>query len=248
MFQKLKKSLKKIAVPIILISLGSAGWASQIVEGADKNNVQVNISGKEQNRLSVEGRRIVSVVPTKEGVLTTAKDEKFGVLYFSLTDESSMAGNTTVFVTDDKGTSYKLILVPKPVSGEDIVIKPPVDKAVQRAATSRGEGRAVSYQRKIKDLMLMMADESLKEAVDEITVNKEVPLWKEGKLFFLSKFLDAGFVGEKYRLTNVSPSEMVLAEQELYRKGVRAIAIEQHTLAPGEGTNIFLVRERKENE
>nr|WP_228840939.1 type-F conjugative transfer system secretin TraK [Pseudomonas aeruginosa] len=106
----------------------------------------------------------------------------------------------------------------------------------------------VSYQRRIKDLMLVMADDELKDSVETIPVNKEVPLWKEGRLILVAKYMDGEVVGEKYRLTNVSPSEMLLVEQELYRRGVRAIAVEHHTLMQGDGTDIYIVRERKDNE
>ena len=96
--------------------------------------------------------------------------------------------------------------------------------------------------------MLVMADDDLKDSVETIAVNKEVPLWKEGRLILVAKYMDGDVVGEKYRLTNVSPSEMLLVEQELYRRGVRAIAVEHHTLMQGDGTDIYIVRERKDNE
>jgi conjugal transfer pilus assembly protein TraK len=150
-------------------------------------------------------------------------------------------------VSDEKGITYKLILVPRPVAGEEIIIRPPTEKATpsRRAAA---DGRAVSYQRRIKDLMLVMSDDELKDSVETIPVNKEVPLWKEGRLVLVAKYMDGEVVGEKYRLTNVSPSEMLLVEQELYRRGVRAIAVEHHTLAKGDSTDIYIVRERKDNE
>ena len=96
--------------------------------------------------------------------------------------------------------------------------------------------------------VLVMADDELKDSVETIQVNKEVPLWKEGRLILVAKYMDGEVVGEKYRLTNVSPSEMLLVEQELYRRGVRAIAVEHHTLMQGDGTDIYIVRERKDNE
>ena len=83
--------------------------------------------------------------------------------------------------------------------------------------------------------LLVMADDELKDSVETIAVNKEVPLWKEGRLILVAKYMDGEVVGEKYRLTNVSPSEMLLVEQELYRRGVRAIAVEHHTLMQGDG-------------
>lgn len=49
-------------------------------------------------------------------------------------------------------------------------------------------------------------------------------------------------VGEKYVLTNTGKTPMRLVEQELYRKGVVAVAIENMHLEAGQSTNIYVVR------
>ena len=233
--------------PILLLLLAIESNATQDVHDAEKHHKEVNISAVEQNRLAIDGRRIASVVPSQKGVITYQKDETVGALYFALSSESPNHGTVTLFVTDQKGVTYKLILVPRPIAGEEIIIHPPTEKPTL-SSRSAADGRAVSYQRRIKDLLLVMADPDLGKSVEAIDVNMDVPLWKEGRLTLVSKVMDNDMVGEKYSLTNVSPSEMILVEQELYRRGVRAVAIEHHTLAPGDSTEIYIVRERKENE
>jgi conjugal transfer pilus assembly protein TraK len=243
MFPRSKKSLSAILLSLLAFEAA----ATQVVENADRGHVQVNISVNETNRLAIEGRRIANVVPSVKGVLSGQKDEVLGAYYFTLASESPNQGTVTVFVSDEKGVTYKLILVPRPVAGEEIIIRPPGEKATP-SSRAAADGRTVSYQRRIKDLMLVMADDELKDSVETIAVNKEVPLWKEGRLVLLAKYMDGDMVGEKYRLTNISPSEMLLVEQELYRRGVRAVAVEHHTLMQGDGTDIYIVRERKDNE
>lgn len=242
MYPKLKKSLSAILLNLLALE----AQATQTVSDADRNHVQVNISVNEANRLAVEGRRITNVVPSQKGVLTWQKDEALGALYFTLSAEGPNQGTVTLFVSDDQGVTYKLILVPRPVAGEEIVLRPPAEKGASRSAIA--DGRAVSYQRRIKDLMLVMTDDELKDAAEVVSVNKDVPLWKEGRLVLLDKYLSGDLVGEKYRLTNVSSGDMLLVEQELYRSGVRAVAVEHQTLAKGDATYIFIVRERKEHE
>ncbi|MEN9905305.1 MAG: hypothetical protein RLZZ555_1870, partial [Pseudomonadota bacterium] len=83
---------------------------------------------------------------------------------------------------------------------------------------------------------------------EAVPVNREVPLWKEARLVLLARYPDSDMVGEKYRLSNASPSPMLLVEQELYRRGVRAVSVEHHTLMPGDGTHVYVVRERKDHE
>lgn len=245
MLPRFKKSLS-----LILVSLAvSEAYATQVVERADQAHVQVPISARETNRLAIEGRRIASVVPSVKGALSGQKDEALGAFYFTLANDSHSHGTVTLFVSDEKGVTYKLLLVPRPIAGEEIIIRPPEEKERQVPVARTDEtGRALSYQRRIKDLMLIMADESLSNSIQPVEVNREVPLWKEGRLVLLSKYPEGELVGEKYRLTNVSQASMLLVEQELYRRGVRAVAIDRHTLAQGDSTDIFIVRERRGDE
>lgn len=81
MSQKLKNLLKTILLSLLL---NANAYATQRIAHADKGHQQANISAHEQNRLSVEGRRIASVVPSQKGVISTIKDEALGALYFTL--------------------------------------------------------------------------------------------------------------------------------------------------------------------
>jgi conjugal transfer pilus assembly protein TraK len=223
--------------------------ATQLIENSNSQHVQVNISARETNRLAIEGRRIVNVVPGQAGMIKAKKDEVQGALYFTLDPDSPATGTIALFVDDDQGVTYKLILVPRAISAEEIILRPPADKRAAVKRTVTADGRAASYERRIKDLMLVMTDDELQDsAAEKVDVNREVPLWKEGRLILASKYLMGDFVGERYHLTNVSSSDMLLVEQELYRRGVRAVSVKNQTLAPGNATEIYIVRERKENE
>jgi len=219
-----------------------------VIEGATLSHVEVNISAKEQNRLAVQGRQISTVVPSSKGAITYQKDEAQGALYFALSGNAPEGATVTLFVGDDKGQTYKIILVPKNIPGEEVILKPPVERESSSLSSTGGAGRAALYQRSAKEMTLWMTDESLSNRMEKVLVNKEMPLWKEGRLIYVSRMLQSNLVGETYRLTNTSASPMVLVEQELYRRGVRTVAIEFHTLAPGDGTDIFIVRDRKTNE
>lgn len=236
----------------MILPLGSllcslSATATQLVAGSDRSHVQVNVSVNEQNRLAIDGRRIGTVVPSQKGAIIYKKDEDTGALYFSFPKESTH-GTVTLFVNDEVNptVTYKLILVPRSIAGEEIIIKPPAAK-VSAAARTGGDGRAYSYQRKVKDLILSMTDDTNPDS-DAISVNQVVPLWKEGRLVLLKKYPYGDLVGEKYRLTNVSPTDMLLVEPELYRRGVIAVSVENQTLAQNDQTLIFIVRGRKDDE
>lgn len=246
MFSKFKKWSN---LTLLGLSVSSQVEATQLIDNAHQQHVQVNISARESNRLAVEGRRIANVVPGQAGQIVAKKDEAQGVLYFSLNPEAPVNGTVSLFVTDEQNTTYKLVLVPRAIAAEEIVLRPPADKPVSAKKGAGADGRATSYERRLKDLVLVMADDELQDAsVDKVDVSREVPLWKEGRLVLESKFMQADFVGEKYRLTNVSATDMLLVEQELFRRGVRVVSVRNQTLAPGDSTYIYIVRERKDNE
>ncbi len=50
--------------------------------------------------------------------------------------------------------------------------------------------------------------------------------------------------GEHYVVTNKTPSNLILLEQEFYRKKVVAVSIENLNLLPGQSTNVYVVREK----
>lgn len=248
MYSKSKKSLSAIPLlSLLLLSLDAS--ATQVVDGCYATHQQVNISAREQNRLAIDGRRIGTVVPSQKGVISYVKDEQAGALYFTLASDTPNSGTVTLFVSDEQNpaATCKLILVPRPIAGEEIIIKPPAESRTSAAGRKGGDGRALAYQRHAKDMILQMADEESRD-LEPIPVNQEIPLWKEARLVMLSKYLDGDLVGEKYRITNVSDTDMLLVEQELYRKGVVAVVIENHTLPSKGQTLIFIVRGRKDNE
>jgi conjugal transfer pilus assembly protein TraK len=88
----------------------------------------------------------------------------------------------------------------------------------------------------------MASDEPGDLRVEEM--NQPVELWAEARFTLLTTFEGRELSGEKYLLVNVSQAPMVLAEEEFNRDGgdVVAVSIETHTLAPGESTNVFVIR------
>ena len=217
--------------------------AAQLIENSDTQSVQVNVSARETNRLSIAGRRIANVIPAQAGLIGSRKDEAQGALYFTMT-AGKADGPVTVFVADDRNVTYRLILVPRPIPGEDIIVQPPAEVTATKRSSGI-DGKAASFQRGIKDLVLRLAND---DPANRIKVNRKIPLWQEGTLLLASKIQGTDLVGERYRLTNTSKTDMLIAEQELYRRGVLAVSVRSQTLAPGDSTDIFIVRERGDHE
>lgn len=234
---------------LLALLASSQAEATQFVEGADRQHVQVTVSARETNRLAIEGRRISHVVPAQAGLVVARKDDAAGALYFTIAPDQPPNAAVTLFVTDEQHTTYKLILLPRGVPGDEIVLRPPGD----RTSSPRAQpgARAASYQRQVKSLLLLMADDqgtAGNDAVTRIEVNREVPLSSETRLVLVARHVDALLVGERYLLTNLSAVPMQLAEPDLYRPSVRAVSIRQPSLAAGMSTDLYVVRERRDHE
>lgn len=235
--------LRKWSALLAMTALPAAqAEARQLIDGAERKQVQVDISARETNQLSVLGREIVRVVPSRKGAIVYDKELKGGDFYFKLPDDSPPLGTVSLFVTDSADMHYSLILVPRAMPGEVLVIRPPRDDA--DGTKPSPNARAPGHVRRANELVLRMADASAEgSGSDRELLNQDVPLWNEARLVLKARHRSVDLIGEVYELTNVSAAEMVLAEQEFMRRGVRAVAIRQHTLAPGEQTAVYIVRE-----
>lgn len=239
MFKLSKKLWTSAALASALCS--TSAFAAQSIEGCYTRHVELAASSTEQSMLTVAGRRISALAPSKPGVLEYRHEETLNAVYFAFVD-GHKTGTVTLFVTDDQGETCTLILSPRAIAGDKITVVPPTKKVTRSAA------KAQPYQQRVKALLLVMAGANPDSPVPVQGVNADVPLWEGTRLVFKRRYLDDALVGEVYDLTNVGTTDMQLAEQELYRQGVVAVAIAEHTLPVGASTTIYVVRSRGENE
>ncbi|HGO6126525.1 type-F conjugative transfer system secretin TraK [Burkholderia cepacia] len=245
-------NLRKWIAAATLFPIAAANVApAQAATSLSSDPREYTVSATEQNRLEIAGRAIKKVVPAHKGALTYVKDTANGVFYFAFANGGDAMGTETLFVIDDQGATYQLLLQPRRVPSANIIV-PASGDGTGRVSAIRSAATSSAYQSAIKDLVYEMAaaqtDAGADPVASAVPVNQEVPLWKEARLVFQTKFVEDAFVGEQYTLTNVSSSDMVIAEQELYRPGVVVVAVEQQTLAPGDSTRVYIVRERARDE
>lgn len=239
-------SLIPTALLTLALTASLSAEAKQIVKGAEKQPVEVVVSAREQNVISVEGGKIYSIVPSSADALVYEKDERQGALYFTLANQATLS-TVTLFVVDDQNNRYRLVLTPKNIAAEDIVIVPAPNSAV--ADVSSSENRAGSFVSRLKRLMMIMvsydgSDVNSLEGVQVEKINKDIKLWKEGNLVQLYRFTADDLVGEVYQLKNVSSESIQMVEQEFFRKSVAAVAVKNLNLAPGETTLLYVERVR----
>jgi type-F conjugative transfer system secretin TraK len=244
---KLKNPLLSSTLTCAALFAYASSFAATTVDGADTRQIEVAISAKESNLLVVAGRRIDHVAARK-GVLSHTPDQVAGVHHFIVQSDSPQT--ISMFVTDDKDTRYQLLLVPKPIPAQEIILRPSgqTSRATQSSDIAPIAASTMPYQRRVKSFLLSIADQLTADSLLTQRVNVVTPLWKEVKLNFVAQYRDGDLVGEFYELTNLTMEPMTLVEQELMRPGVLAILIEEHVIQPGASTPVYIVRARSTNE
>lgn len=226
----------------LAISLSLPAHALQVIEGAERELAHARISLREMTRIAVDDAR-VKYLRYREGDLIFEQDDELGQVFIRPADFSAKPIN--VFVSDSKGRTFGLLLEPADVPAESILLK---DRGALRKSGGTKLERAGNYDRVIKNMVLAMAGDEAPTGMEIREVRNDIPLWAGTKLTMVRVYLAAAIAGERYILTNTGTSPITIAEQELFRKGVLAVSIEVMNLAPGDSTNVYVVRERRGDE
>jgi len=160
-------------------------------------------------------------------------------------------GSTTkpvnLFVSSARAT-YTLLLRRSDTPADTIVLRDKTPRkmtAAEAASQSiRLQGQAPNHVRSLKAMLIAMASDRVSPDIRIEDANRPVQLWAEARFSLMRIYEGRGLIGEKYQLTNVSAKPIVVAEQEFDREdgNVRAVAIENHNLRPGESTSVYVIR------
>jgi conjugal transfer pilus assembly protein TraK len=234
------RSIRRVVLLTSLLSVSVPALALQVLEGADGQSLIAKISQKELTRVMVEGNRIKRVTGNP-GEFWLEKDEDKGQIYIRPASDS-LVKPINLFISTERGT-FMLLLQPVDLPAETIVIKPL--PGVREASSIE---KSSSYVRVMKNLLLAMAGDALPRDMEVRESGREIALWKNVRFTFARAYLGQGIVGEKYLLTNLSNVSMTVAEQELYKAGVMAVAVENSKLNPAQSTNVFIIRSRTDRD
>jgi len=228
----------------LLFVLATAAFGQEIIDASDGRPRSVVISANQFSRIAVEGGRIVSFVVSPED-LEYKEEPALGQVFVAPRRPGQKS--ISAFVVTDTNTTHALVLEPRDVPLQTIIIREQrrakAAEADTRPVSRQTVERASSYDTALKRLVLAMARG---ERPPEFTVqdagNQLVPLWREVRFVLVSIYRGRSLTGEFYRLTNVSNAPIRLAEQELFKEGVSAVSIELHELAPGQTTDVFVIK------
>lgn len=203
-----------------------------MVHGRPDDTLAARVSRAEPTLVRVDGSRIRRVFGAK-GKFTVTADKHAGTAYLTPTTDDPVL---SIFVADDTGKTWKLLLSVVDAPAETIVIK-------ERAGSATRNGKDEVRNRAIKRVILAL-NSTDGDGLDVHKVNDVVPLWDE-VMFVRVAAAEGELKGEKYLLTNTSDKPMVIDERELYRRGVVAVSVERPELGPGETTAVYVVMESR---
>lgn len=184
--------------------------------------------------IRVEGHRIRRMFGA-EGDFTVTPDKDAGTAYIKpAADKQAFS----VFVSDESGRTWKLLLSVADGPSESIIIRGKPEPGNKQADRDMARNQA------IKRVLLALESPDATDMESRV-MNELVPLWKEA-MFVLVKVVEGPLRGEKYMLTNTSDKPMVIDERELYRRGVVAVSVERPELKPAETAAVYVISEVSE--
>jgi conjugal transfer pilus assembly protein TraK len=211
--------------------------ALQVVEGVEGNTLFVNVSARDLNRIAIEGGRIRRVKAADDALLAGSSDDVTGQALI----QPLVKDPFSIFVFSQSGKTYTLVLQPKDIPGESIIIRE--QRAESAPSSVPGEiERATSYQQAIKRMLQALAGERTLDGAETKKTWEEIRLWKGSRFALEQTIVTHSMIGERYRLINVSDQPMRIAEQEFYKKGVLAVAVQDLNLDPGRGTTVYVIK------
>ena len=179
--------------------------------------------------------------PGGDVVLECDRDK--GEIYIRPVGDSPKPVN--LFISSAHAT-YTLVLRKADTPADTIVIRDKTPKSLKpTAATQTPAGPSPNHIRAMKAMLVAMASDRVPADIRVEETSRSIQLWTEARFSQVRQYEGRGLLGEKYLLQNISPTLMVLAEQEFDREGaqVMGVAIENHNLQPGETTNVFVIRQ-----
>lgn len=230
----------RTSLVLLPLLLSSPSFALQILEAKDGDTVLGKISQKEVTRIGFERGRVRKVTGNP-GEFALEKDEEKGHIFIRpMATDSTKPIN--LFVSSDRST-IALLLQPVDTPSDTIVIREGRD-----ALNSPRTERSSVHVRSLKNLLLTMANDARSDDMNVREPGRTLTLWPEVRFVLEREWIGDGLVGEKFQLVNVGHADLHLSEQDLYKRGVMAVSVEQPHLRPGEATPLFVIRERHAHE
>lgn len=233
----MSKKLVNILFPVLLTLLPVTVSAAQNKTAEDGDEITADISRSDINRIKLIGDRIRSV-KANNGELELSQDDKLGEIYVRPTNLAEKKP-INLFVMTEQNFTYKLLLFPKSIPSEQILIHN--ELVVNNTDLDVSKNTRSGYQQQIIALMKAMHHHKKINGYEIKVAKKKIDLGNNLEIKRISTYRNANFFGEIYLVKNDGDQIVNLEENVFYRNGVRAVKIENPNLLPGDVTEILIV-------
>ena len=218
-------------IMLSLLTLTNAAFAGQQKDVKDRDMVTLTLSSKDPNIVALINDRINKYTAVK-GVATASIDTKDGFLNVKPAGIFNDRPFSMIIFTE-KGYRYTLLLVPKKIPAQDIVLN-------NEQILTVNKNPLALYSAKIANLVkAMIKDGKIKDYKKEI-IEQDIST-NQQELISVVNYVGNDLKGEILVYKNLSSNDKSLREQAFYGTNVIAVAISNKDLKPFEITKIYRV-------
>ena len=225
--------MKKLIYLILLISFEAS--ATQIKEVYSDQEIMVRVSNKDLNRIHLRGDKVSGIRFNNEDI-NASKDSITGDVYFRIQGY----GTKIMYIVTKKKKTYKLLLLPKKIPSEQIIL-------VNPTLISEKE---FSLSDEYKQGIITLVKESISNKIPSgyEVVNLKRTLRSKNSLLKVAQFKEISPVdgtGIKVlfaEIKNRSKKTITITKNDFFTKGVRAFLLSDSVLQPKQKGLLILVK------
>ena len=229
------KLLIKLAI-VIALCFGSQAYGKQIVKVQDDGEIKVWVSSVELNRIKAIDDR-VKYIRGNEGDIEWVADKEIGDLYI----KPKVAEATNIFITTEKGYTYKILLQVHDMQAEQIFLKN--EDAMIKEASKEKVGVMDEREEAAALIKEMRAGRKFIGYV-EIENNKssKSSSAKDGYSIEVEKtYKGENLICEKILIKTKRKLSKEIKEEEFFDKGVVAVSMDR-VIRDNEQGYVYIVR------
>lgn len=254
LLSKAKARVRVVIITTILInnlttSFNLANATAYIKEVDEASETSVNISSKDLNRIKVIGDKIKHI-KSSEGEIIISPINELGDVYIKIVDASIQSAS--VFIITEKGYTYKLLLKPKDMPSNQIILKnssalsniSDTTKQSTNSENNLSPGSDTTEKQQILELIKSMQNNTLPETTKYETYSESGTYLKTKELEVKKLTLYKGetFTGLILKVKNRSDEkDITLLERTFEREGVRAVLLESNIIPKSETILAYII-------
>jgi len=226
--------MRFILAILFFILLSVNAFALQTVSPNIGETTTVNISAKDLNVIKTPFKSVKAFSSSPD--IDVNVDGSNVLIKFTGTELKTK----DLVITDDRGNVYPFVLIPTGIPLE--VIKLEVKDTEKDDEPTLGGKATATHIGSIKSLIKNMYLNKVPFGYTVENLNKDETEWNEVKKVLKKRYKSPTVIGEVYELK--ANEDVVLAENEFYRKGILAISIDSHKLKKNETTRLYIIKKR----